>query len=334
MPLVSIIVPVYNTELYLERCIGSILNQEFEDFELLLVDDGSMDRSLEICNRYAAKDARVQVLPLQHGGVSRARNAALEQARGEFVMFVDSDDEIPATCLSDCLPFDVDFVVGGLVRRTGDKEEHFLPQQTRTYGKDEKLTFLDEQLLNSIFFDGPCHKLFRKSLIDDHHLRFDERLSYAEDKLFVNTFVYHARSFRVINQPLYIQIKREGSLCSDISSGKHVRQLMDFLPPYVEVVRKLKADFPCHATSQLYHQEVVGRYVYRLLNIFKDRGSALSGKADIDFLCRLLVADSQPPARIEGKYVVLSYSIARHFGSLGLYAFVKGYDIVFRRKQH
>lgn len=92
--LISIIVPVYNVEPYLEQCIDSILNQSFRDFELILVDDGSPDRCGEICDRYAAADDRIRVIHQKNGGVSAARNAGMEVSKGKYIVFVDSDDMV------------------------------------------------------------------------------------------------------------------------------------------------------------------------------------------------------------------------------------------------
>ena len=94
MATVSIIIPVYNAEHTLERCVDSVLGQEFTDFELLLVDDGSSDGSPALCDRYAAQDSRVRVIHKENGGVSAARNAAMDLAEGEFLQFLDSDDWI------------------------------------------------------------------------------------------------------------------------------------------------------------------------------------------------------------------------------------------------
>lgn len=91
-PTISVIVPVYKAEKYLTHCIDSILNQSFTDLELLLIDDGSPDRSGEICDKYARKDSRIRVFHQQNGGVSRARNNGLAHAQGQYVVFVDSDD--------------------------------------------------------------------------------------------------------------------------------------------------------------------------------------------------------------------------------------------------
>ena len=93
-PKISVIIPVYNAEVYLHRCVDSLLSQSFKDFELLLVDDGSVDSSADICDEYANGDERVRVFHKKNGGVSSARNLGLDNARGEWVVFVDADDWI------------------------------------------------------------------------------------------------------------------------------------------------------------------------------------------------------------------------------------------------
>lgn len=98
-PKISVIVPVYNAEKYLHRCIDSILNQTFPDFELLLIDDGSKDQSGEICDEYAKKDSRVKVFHKENGGVSSARNVGIDNAVGEYICFCDSDDWVEKTWL-------------------------------------------------------------------------------------------------------------------------------------------------------------------------------------------------------------------------------------------
>ena len=93
-PIISIIIPVYNAEKTLNRCVDSVLNQTFHDWELLLIDDGSKDRSMYLCDEYALKDKRIKVFHKKNGGVSSARNMGLDYARGEWITFVDSDDYI------------------------------------------------------------------------------------------------------------------------------------------------------------------------------------------------------------------------------------------------
>ena len=104
-PKISVIVPVYKAEAYLRRCVDSILAQTFQDFEVLLIDDGSPDRSGEICDEYARKDRRVRVFHKENGGVSSARNVGIEKALGTWIMFVDADDWLCADTISYCSSF-------------------------------------------------------------------------------------------------------------------------------------------------------------------------------------------------------------------------------------
>lgn len=124
--MVSCIIPVYNTEKYLRRCIESVLAQTFVDWEMLLIDDGSTDASGSICDEYAAKDERIRVFHKENGGISSARNLGLNYAQGEWIFFVDSDDSLPKTSLESLLARSSDaniiaggfFVVGGGKKRT------------------------------------------------------------------------------------------------------------------------------------------------------------------------------------------------------------------------
>ena len=102
-PLISIIVPVYNVEMFIHKCLDSIINQTFSDWELLLINDGSKDKSGHICDEYALRDARIRVFHIENGGVSNARNIGIDSARGEWIMFVDSDDWLDIRCLEICL---------------------------------------------------------------------------------------------------------------------------------------------------------------------------------------------------------------------------------------
>ena len=113
--MVSCIIPVYNTEKYLPRCIESVLAQTFVDWELLLIDDGSTDASGSICDEYAAKDERIRVFHKENGGISSARNVGLNYAQGEWIFFVDSDDSLPKTSLESLLSrsSDANIIAGG-----------------------------------------------------------------------------------------------------------------------------------------------------------------------------------------------------------------------------
>ena len=127
MPQISIIVPVYKVEKYINRCIDSILTQTFTDFELILVDDGSPDNCPAICDRYVSKDNRVKVIHKKNGGVSSARNSALDIAQGEYITFVDADDLLEQNALYALLDgmksLENGLVIGGIVSETIDRTQ-------------------------------------------------------------------------------------------------------------------------------------------------------------------------------------------------------------------
>lgn len=193
-PLVSIIVPVYNAEKYLNRCVDSILSQTMTDFELLLIDDGSKDNSGRICDEYAENDARVRVFHKPNGGVSSARNLGLDNAKGEWITFVDADDVIRA-CFSDidwnilsedlvCFPSysiynDSTVFLNSIERRDGI----YMPAKSFYCG-----------ILYEVVLRTTWSKLFKHSLIDD--LRFNENIKIGEDQLYILQYLYKAKSIR------------------------------------------------------------------------------------------------------------------------------------------
>lgn len=188
-PKISVIVPVYKAEKYLHRCVDSLLAQTFQDFEILLVDDGSPDRSGEICDEYAMKDTRVRVYHKENGGVSSARNLGLDNARGEYVCFVDSDDYVESTFMDDfeLNDLDVDIYLQGYKRMDNTKILAIcsflycilVENASEIYIKSEP-----KNILNS-----PVCKLFRRKIIQTNKLYFDLNTSYGEDHLFVLNYL-------------------------------------------------------------------------------------------------------------------------------------------------
>ena len=138
MPKVSIIVPIYNSETHLSRCIDSILAQTYSDFELILVNDGSIDNSGKICDEYAQKDSRIIVIHKENGGTSSARNIGLEKSHGEYITFVDSDDTIYPNYLC-TFSYNADFEVAGL-ETIGNKEEISIPNTAQLLSINKEIT--------------------------------------------------------------------------------------------------------------------------------------------------------------------------------------------------
>lgn len=205
----SIIVPVYNTGKYLEKCIQSILNQSFKDYELLLVDDGSTDNSGQICDYFAESDTRVIVFHKQNGGVDSARNLGIEKATGEYYYFVDSDDELLPGCLDTLMSgmktSDIDLVIGGYIySREGVDDE--LPKDLPTDRIFTKNETMHELLMPKYHSLGmPWTNLYKASIIHGNNLLFNKDIHTIDDRVFMVSYIcamkgkaYHT------TKPIYI----------------------------------------------------------------------------------------------------------------------------------
>ena len=217
-PTVSIIVPVYNAENTIPRCIESILNQEYSDFELLLVNDGSTDGSGAVCDAYAARDARIRVIHKENTGVSDTRNTALDQARGTYLQFLDSDDWITPDATSslvraaesaqcDLVVSDFYRVVGERVSQKGDIDDDGV--MTR----EEYAAHMMENPAD-FYYGVLWNKLYRRSIVETHHLRMDPEISWCEDFMFNLEYIRYAETFRALQVPIYYYVKTKGSLAN------------------------------------------------------------------------------------------------------------------------
>lgn len=231
--MISIIIPVYNAERYLRQCIESVIAQTFKDWEAILVNDGSKDGSLAICQEYASKDSRIKVIDKPNGGPSSARNKGLDEAQGEYVYFMDADDWIETKFLEDFVrnavatkrccyetqseiatktidePYDIIFQ--GFVREFSDgrKEESFaMDADTSVMSKEEIIC----RLYKEHVYGWSWCKLFRREIIEKYHVRFDESLSLWEDELFTSEFLRYAENVRTVNSHLYHYIYYPDSL--------------------------------------------------------------------------------------------------------------------------
>ena len=205
--MISIIVPIYNCQAKLEFCLDSISQQEEDDFECILVDDGSTDESPSICDAYTKRDSRFKVIHKKNGGVSSARNAGLDCARGKWVVFVDSDDTIRKNHLSSLLATaeqhsQTDWILCGYVDILPDKEIRHSYQKHTWFGVMEVADFFcNSDLLGYMI---PWDKMFRNSVIQEYHLRFDEKLSISEDRLFCYQYMLYVSGVATTGQATYI----------------------------------------------------------------------------------------------------------------------------------
>lgn len=200
-PKISIIAPIYNAEKTLHKCVDSILNQSYKDWELLLIDDGSTDGSALICDEYARQDKRIKVFHKPNGGVSSARNWGLDNAVGEWITFVDSDDYIVDETLNlDWNIIDEDFLIFPFYYRCCDGKVVFYSLETK--GRIDSLKSFLEKELDKYNFRTPWSKIFKNRIIDN--LRFDEKIRCGEDTLFVLSYLNRIANCRIFDSPFYV----------------------------------------------------------------------------------------------------------------------------------
>ncbi len=229
MPLVSIIVPIYNAEKTIDRCINSILNQEYKDFELILLNDGSTDASGLICDAYAEKDKRIRVLHKENTGVSHTRNLGIAMARGEYLQFLDSDDWITpdatrffvrAAMENQCDMVIADFyrVIGERVSQKGSIEEEGI--MTRV---DYAVKMMQKPA--DFYYGVLWNKLYKRSIIENYQLSMDNSISWCEDFMFNLEYVRHTNTIYALKIPVYYYVKTKGSLVSQGISMKKTIQM-------------------------------------------------------------------------------------------------------------
>ena len=195
--MVSVIVPVYNMQWSLSACIDSILSQSFKDFEVILVDDGSSDASGRICDDYAEKDSRVRVFHKTNAGVSSARNVGLDNANGEWIAFVDSDDYIQENYLYYLVNSDLaDLIIGSSIAINNDNPRTDTVLGSLKEGLYKTPSPIIQKYLSRTEFKVPWGKLFRHSLLST--LRFDVEMKVGEDVHFMLRFLNYATSIRVL----------------------------------------------------------------------------------------------------------------------------------------
>lgn len=198
--MISVIVPVYKAEKYLHRCVDSILAQSYTDFELLLIDDGSPDNCGAICDEYAQMDSRVRVFHKENGGVSSARNLGLDNARGEYVTFCDSDDRVAFNWLSvyeNAMKNEVDIAIQGIccLDQLGVKIKDLFPPDEKDGSEKRNKRDLIVSLKKQCIFGYTVIMLFRKAIIDKYGICFDEKSRIWEDGQFIAKFLEYVSSF-------------------------------------------------------------------------------------------------------------------------------------------
>ena len=223
MPLISIIIPVYNAERYLRFCLESILTQQMRDFEVLVVNDGSRDNSLVICEEYAERDSRVRVFDKPNGGVSSARNLALDNAQGEYVMFVDADDWVLPDALTLSIPYlpKYDIVkLGAIAQMAGGGVEKMCVKHPENL--DDAMKFA----ISRTIIVAPWASLIRRSIFEENNIRFDPKIVIGEDWLVTVQALFYAKNI-IAPRGIYAYVynrMNENSCTNNMTFAKHLQQ--------------------------------------------------------------------------------------------------------------
>ncbi len=287
-PFLSIIVPIYNGEKYLRSCIESILNQEYNDFELILVNDGSKDDSLRICRAYAHKDFRIQVLSQDNKGSIAARKEGIKTAKGQYIGFVDSDDWIQPTMYEQlcqkAVQYSADIVVCDFVASYKNKEIETTQGIAGGFYDKKRLckevysTMLCNSVKNSFYNILPAYwnKIFRKEVIYQYLLQLDERIKLGEDMVCVYPSLWKAKNLYYLkNHYLYYYRQRNNSMSREHTSQylKNFSILVDSLKKDIDydmgfIVQV--AGFVCHKVEDAIELGVTCNSIGKFIKEFKN----------------------------------------------------------------
>ncbi|MEG0230122.1 MAG: glycosyltransferase family 2 protein [Oscillospiraceae bacterium] len=238
-PLISVIVPVYNVEKYIHKCVSSIINQTYKNLEIILVDDGSPDNCGEICDEYAKKDCRIKVIHKKNGGLSDARNAGIDSSNGDYIAFVDSDDYISQDMYQQLIPLllqnNADVVMFSVFDCYNDKV-------SRAYKKEDKVFICDGKECFKIILQGELgafawNRIYKKDLFND--IKF--KVGKITEDAFFNAEVVQKINVAVINtKAYYYYVHRENS----ITTSNYSKKDLDTIEAYEFTFNIVKEKYP------------------------------------------------------------------------------------------
>lgn len=275
-PLISIIIPVYNVEKYLRRCLDSILTQSYTNWEAILVDDGSKDCSGNICDEYTNRDARFRVLHIENRGVSHARNIGIKESTSEWMYFSDADDELLPNALEDMISSvsdGIDLVSASYIRNdNGTVVPERVPSTDSIYTKEEFIAELFKYKSRNC--ERYCwNKLFRKAIIVDNTLSFDESMVYREDVLFLFNYLVCCRGkVNCIKQPVYVYCRRtDGAAMTYVTHySNKSKDIVLSIAKSCDVLKKLQLS---SYTEFLVKRELINSY-HQVCKMIRNSGQA------------------------------------------------------------
>lgn len=269
---ISIIVPVYNVENYLEKCIDSILSQSYKNIELILINDGSLDKSGEICDRY--KSDNVKIIHKKNTGLSETRNLGIKASTGEYLMFVDSDDWIVEDCISEIVNLikensNIDIIVGRMINYYESSREYkvdnynFYDMNIKT-GK-QTIKYLFDDLYGQLW--QACRCIYKKSLFLDNNIYFKSGI-ISEDLECIPKIYIKANNVAFYNKPFYVYRRvRNGSITTN-TSKKNFIDTFRVVKKWIEILDNQEFDFELKKSFYMQLGETISSY-YDNINLLK-----------------------------------------------------------------
>lgn len=295
--LVSIIIPVFNSEKHLDRCMKSVLSQKYQNIEIILIDDGSTDDSSKICDEYARQDNRIIVIHKANEGVSKARNIGIDVATGEYITFLDSDDYVEDTYVERMLELLIKFnadisICGYSQEHTGKFISHYDVLEILELSTEEMILELIKQVKYTF---SPWCKLFRVEIAKK--CQFPENITHNEDLVYNYEVMTKCSKCIFDSTSLYFYCQNGDSA----TGGGFSKQKESIVEAQDFVLQKIKIDFP-----NIYFQEEI-EYVKHIL--FCARKSAQSGYINRDFICLLKTKLCEHKQVFSSKYLAKGYLI-------------------------
>lgn len=279
--LISVIIPVYNSEKYLKECVDSVLAQTYKNYEILLIDDGSIDNSLSICNEYAKADSHVKVFHKENGGASSARNVGLDQALGKYIFFLDSDDYIKEDTFEKMIKTAVDEKVDLVFceAEAFDDEQGTTLSDHYTYKSKylsgNPIDIMESMMQNKEFHVAIWMLLLEKSIFDNNNLRFKEGIIY-EDMIISYQFYCLANRAAHVNEKLYCRRYRANSV---MTSNRTEKNLISAETVYKEVSKFIDT----MPKSSVSNRHIV-RCAFNYLSIYRSMNRDVKSKHRTNYI--------------------------------------------------
>lgn len=264
-PLISVIVPVYNTEKYLDQCIQSVLAQTYTNWELLLIDDGSTDSSGAICDKYAAQDNRIRVFHKENGGVSSARNLGLDNAQGEWISFIDADDTVETRYIEHLVSHvkgNIDLVICSANIKSSNTSFQFTVEPMCFSSLNLNLALVKNDLHA---MTAPWSKLFRHKLIKQSAIYFQEDVHLGEDAIFLFQYIQQAEFIVITSERLYnYAFENAGSLTKQVHAFQSEYKGYSMIKSVIDGVQRRGNITIKEAVDKL--NWMIGFYTRRVIN--------------------------------------------------------------------